>query len=68
MGMILQTDDEGVARFQGAYDVPLMQELASYIPINLYSLLVCKDAQIINKVKTSVLHQQNASVSHKVAA
>ncbi len=66
IGMILQTDGEGVAGFQGAYDVPLMQELAPHIPINLYSLLVCKDAQIINKIKTSSLHQKNASVSHKV--
>ena len=66
IGMILQTDGEGVAGFQGAYDVPLMQELAPHIPINLYSLLVCKDAQIIKEIKTSSLHQQSASVSHKV--
>lgn len=66
IGMILQTDGEGVAGFQGAYDVPLMQELAPHIPINLYSLLVCKDAHIINEIKASSLHQQTASVSHKV--
>ena len=66
IGMILQTDGEGVAGFQGAYDVPLMQELAPHIPINLYSLLVCKDVQIINKIKKSSLQQQNTVTSHKV--
>ncbi len=66
IGMILQTDGEGVAGFQGAYDVPLMQELAPHIPINLYSLLVCKDAEIINKVKSSALQQTTNHISHKV--
>jgi len=57
VGMILQTDDEGVSGSQGIYDIPLMELLLDRIPINLYTLLVTKDIEKIVSLKPSKFHK-----------
>jgi len=65
-GMILQTDSEGVAGDQGAYDMALMEMLLAHIPINLYSLLVTKDISKIGDWQKSALNQPAGSLGRSI--
>ena len=65
-GMILQTDSEGVAGDQGAYDIALMEMMLVHVPINLYSLLVTADISKIVDWKKSALNQAVGSLARTI--
>lgn len=66
IGMILQTDEEGVAGSQGAYDQILMEMLLDHIPINLYTLFVTKDINKIVSLKESKFHKQAKTKERRI--
>jgi len=66
VGMILQTDDEGVSGSKGIYDIPLMELLLDRIPINLYTLLVTKDIEKIASLKPSKFHKQGMASGRRI--
>lgn len=63
-GVILQTDEEGPAAAQGAFDIPFMQMLLAHVPISLYSLCVARDAAPITAAMGTALH--DAAAGHRV--
>lgn len=67
-GVILQTDEEGVAGAAGVYDLPLMEMVIDRIPVNLYSLLVAHDITPFEAARTSRLHREEIGAGHRVGA
>ncbi|MBU3916514.1 amidohydrolase [bacterium] len=55
-GVILQTDEEGVAGKQGIYDVPLMEMFIDKIQTNMYVLLVAHDLSPFTNAYKTKLH------------
>jgi predicted amidohydrolase YtcJ len=68
VGAILQTDAEGPAGAQGAFDTVLMQLLLDRIPINLYSMLVASDHGKVEEAMNSALHQPEGAGVHRIGA
>jgi predicted amidohydrolase YtcJ len=66
IGMILQTNEEGVAGSQGLYDIPLMESLLDRIPINLYTLLVTRDIDKITALKPSKFHKHGTASGRRI--
>ncbi len=66
VGMILQTDEEGVSGSQGVYDIPLLEMLLDHIPINLYTLLVTKDVEKITSLKQSSFHKRELANGRRI--
>jgi predicted amidohydrolase YtcJ len=66
VGMILQTDEEGISGTQGVYDIPLLELLLDRIPINLYTLLVAKDVEKIVSLKQSEFHNQETASGRRI--
>jgi predicted amidohydrolase YtcJ len=67
-GAVLQTDEEGPAGAQGAYDTVLMQLLLEKIPISLYSMLVASDYAKVEAALKSPLHQPGTAAGHRIGA
>lgn len=65
-GVVLQTDEEGPAGAQGAFDLPLMQMLLEYVPINLYGILFAHDVEQIAAARETALHQQEIGIGHRI--
>jgi predicted amidohydrolase YtcJ len=65
-GVILQTDEEGVAGAQGRFDVPLMDAVIESIPVNLYGLLVARDYAPIEKAMKTRLHREQIGAGHRI--
>ncbi len=57
IGMVLQTDEEGISGSKGVFDIPLMEMVHDHIPINLYGLLVASDIARIQDARKTILHQ-----------
>ncbi len=68
IGMILQTDEEGVAGATGVFDVPLMELVLDQITINLYGILAAKDIASVDAVRKSRLHQHEPGKGHRIGA
>ncbi|MFH2133149.1 MAG: amidohydrolase family protein, partial [bacterium] len=66
IGMVLQTDDEGVAGTQGVYDIPLLEMLLDRIPINLYALLAAKDIGQIVALRNSRFHRSETACDRRI--
>lgn len=66
VGVILQTDEEGPAGEQGAFDLLLMQFLPENIPINVYSVLVASDIDKVEAAIHSQLHQPEVRGGHRI--
>jgi predicted amidohydrolase YtcJ len=67
-GIILQTDDEGIAGSAGAFDLSLMELVLDQIPINLYGILAAKDAAPIQEAFKSRLHKNGPHTSRRIGA
>jgi hypothetical protein len=68
VGAVLQTDAEGPAGAQGAFDTVLMQLLLEKIPVNLYSMLVASDYGKVEEAMKSSLHQPGVTGGHRIGA
>lgn len=67
IGVILQTDEEGVFGKQGAYDVLLMNALLDLAPVSLCSFLVARELAPIMAAKKTRLHQAEPGAGHRIA-
>jgi predicted amidohydrolase YtcJ len=65
-GMILQTDEEGVAGAQGINDIPLMEAVIDAIPVNLYGLLVARDYAPFERARKTRLHRNEIGAGHRI--
>ncbi len=57
VGVVLQTDEEGISGAKGVFDIPLTEMILDCIPINLYGLLVASDISRIQDARKTALHQ-----------
>jgi predicted amidohydrolase YtcJ len=67
-GGALQTDEYGPAGVQGAYEIPIMQMLLKYLPMNLYSLLFARKVEQITAVFDTPLHKKELGAGHRIGA
>lgn len=65
-GAVMQTDAEGPAGAEGAFEVPLMQVLLEHVPINLYGLLVSSDIEQVNNAMATPLHDPEVGAGHRI--
>jgi len=65
-GMILQTDEEGVAGVQGINDIPLMEAVIDAIPVSLYGLLVAHDYAPFDRAMRTRLHRNEIGAGHRI--
>ena len=65
-GAVMQTDAEGPAGAEGAFEVPLMQVLLEHVPINLYGLLVASDIEQVNSAMGTPLHDPQVGAGHRI--
>jgi len=66
LGVILQTDEEGVFGKQGQFDILLMNTMLDAIPVNLYSLLVARDEKPIEAARKTGLHNPRIGAGHRI--
>ncbi|MBI9082305.1 MAG: amidohydrolase [Desulfobacterales bacterium] len=66
VGMILQTDEEGISGSKGVFDVPLMELVSDAIPISLYTILAGADINKIKAAQHSVLHRSEPGRGRRV--
>jgi predicted amidohydrolase YtcJ len=65
-GMILQTDEEGVAGAQGINDIPLMEAVIDTIPVSLYGLLFAQDHEPFVRARKTALHRETIGDGHRI--
>jgi predicted amidohydrolase YtcJ len=67
-GAVMQTDTEGPAGDEGAFEIPLMQALLEYVPINLYGILIASDIEQVTDAQATPLHDPVIGAGHRVGA
>jgi len=65
-GAVMQTDAEGPAGADGAFEVPLMSMLLEHIPVNLYGILVSSDMEQVNTAMQTPLHNPEVGAGHRI--
>lgn len=68
IGMVIQSDEEGVAGSQGAFDVPMMELVLDSIPVSLYGILAAKDISPFDTIRKSNLHHEEIGKGHRIGA
>jgi len=65
-GAVMQTDAEGPAGAEGAFEVPLMTVLLEHVPINLYGLLVSSEIEQVTNAMATPLHDPVVGAGHRI--
>lgn len=60
VGAVMQTDEEGPAGADGAFELPIMQMLLEHIPLGLYGILQARDIEKVNAALATGLNDEPA--------
>jgi predicted amidohydrolase YtcJ len=66
LGAVMQTDENGPAGAEGAFEIPLLQLVLEQVPFNLYGLLIAHDLAKVDEARKTPLHQPEVPGGHRI--